>query len=161
MPSNSRLLGMALARAWLRTYVRDPTHTREHAAEAVLLRLASRRAESAHAALLVRVDFLDLHELHGPFDRRRVELSELVARHVEEDGPVPLLLSGHRRALLRHRGVDSLRAVLQRRVLRGTAAKSQSASSRACFRWGHDRFGRDPERACDRSRSSPAPTRHL
>ena len=83
MPSNSRLLGMALARAWLRTYVRDPTHTahnREHAAEAVLLRLASRRAESAHAALLVRVDFLDLHELHGPFDRRRVELSELVER---------------------------------------------------------------------------------
>ena len=126
MPSNSRLLGMALARAWLRTYVRDPTHTREHAAEAVLLRLASRRAESAHAALLVRVDFLDLHELHGPFDRRRVELSELVARHVEEDGPVPLLLSGFylrwRRLLLprtRSRPLDAINDELQQVAVHG------------------------------------------
>ena len=46
-------------------------------------------------------------------------------------------------------------------AFRGTAAKSQSASSRAFLRWGHDRFGRDPERAWERTRSSPAPTTPL
>ena len=61
----------------------------------------------------------------------------------------------------RHSGVDGLRAVLRRRAFGGTAAKDQSASSSACFRWGHDRFGRDPERAWEHSWSSPAPTRHL
>ena len=55
-------------------------------------------------------------------------------------------------------GVDGLRAVLRRRAFRGTAAKNQSVSSSACFRWGHGRFGRDPERAWEHSRSSPAPT---
>ena len=57
--------------------------------------------------------------------------------------------------------VHGLRAVLRRRAFRGTAAKSQSASSRAFLRWGHDRFGRDPERAWERTRSSPAPTTPL
>ena len=55
-------------------------------------------------------------------------------------------------------GSAALRAVLRRRAFGGTAAKDQSASSSACFRWGHNRFGRDPERAWEHSRSSPAPT---
>ena len=51
--------------------------------------------------------------------------------------------------------------LLRRRAFRGTAAKCHVGDSGACFRGGHGRCQRGPERARHTSRSPPAARSHL
>ena len=92
-------------------------------------------------------DSVLLQPLH---ERVPVRLAKFLRGHIRRLRPWRHLRNGHAR-----------KALMRRRAFGDPAAKGQSASSRACFRWGHDRFESDPERAWHRSRSSPAPTRHL
>ena len=69
--------------------------------------------------------------------------------------------SVRRRMTSARSGVDGMRNNPAKARNRRRAAKYQSASSSACFCSGHGRPTRGPERAWERSRSPPAPTRHL